>query len=179
MRLVPAFFAALMVAACTVSLAAAAPAPAKPKPAKPTPDPRVWSMVKGEDTFVLRFSLPRDPDPDFAAICQPGAQLLQIAAEIEGRPFASGEGVPVTLTAGKRRLELAATAFLGGGDGKMVVEAAVALDPRIFDLFESGEALTLRIPPSVPKGHALVLTYPLGGARARLADFQRACLARR
>ncbi|WP_127090186.1 hypothetical protein [Aquabacter cavernae] len=178
MRFVPAFFAALLVAMCA-TLPAAAATPAKPKPAKPTPDPRIWTMVKGEDTFVLRFSLQRDPDPDFAAICQPGAQLLQIAAEIDGRPFSSGEGVPVTLTAGKRRLELAATAFLGGGDGKMVVEAAVALDPRIFDLFESGDTLTLRIPPSAPKAKALVLTYPLAGARARLADFQRACLSRR
>lgn len=178
MRLVPAFFAALLFAACAGAPAEAATA-AKPKVAKPAPDPRIWSLVKGEDTFVLRFSLPRDPDPDFAAICQPSAQLLQITVEVDGRPFSSGEGVPVTLTSGKRRLELAATAFLGGGDGKMVVEAAVALDPRVFDLFESGDILTLKIPAATPKGHGVALTYPLAGARARLADFERACLPRR
>lgn len=176
MRPVPAFCAALLMAGCAGASALAAPV-SKPKVAKTTPDPRVWALAKGEDTFVLRFSDPRDPDPDFAATCQPGARLLQFAAEVDGRPFSSGEGVPVTLSSGKRRLELAATAFQGGG--KMVVEAAVALDARVFDLFDGGDTLTLKIPPSVPKGHAITLAYPLAGARARLADFQRACLARR
>ncbi|MEW6257750.1 MAG: hypothetical protein AB1592_17485 [Pseudomonadota bacterium] len=178
MRRVPAFCAALLIAGCAGASALAAPV-AKPKPGKAAPDPRVWALAKGEDTFVLRYSDPRDPDPDFAATCQPSARLLQIAVEVDGRPFSSGEGVPMTLTSGKRRLELAATAFQGGGDGKMVVEAAVALDARVFDLFDGGETLTLKIPPSVPKGHAITLAYPLTGARARLGDFERACLARR
>ncbi|TCT07580.1 hypothetical protein [Aquabacter spiritensis] len=146
-------------------------APLKPRQRSEPPDPRVWSLVRGEDTFVLRFGIPRDPDPVFAATCQPSARLLQFAVEVDGRPFSSGDGVPLALSIGKRRLELAATAFLGASDGTLVVEAAVALDRRVFDLFRAGDVLTVKMPTATQ-------TYPLATARGRLADFEAACFAR-
>lgn len=166
-----------LAVALVVSLAGAsgvAAATANPKPAKPAtpPDPRVWSLAKGEDTFVLRYALPRDADPSFAATCQPSANLLQIAVEVKTKKIASGDGVPLSLSNGRRRLELAATAFLGSSDGDLVVEAAVSLNARVFDLFRDGDSLVIKLPGETQ-------TLSLAGARARLSDFERACLPKR
>ncbi|OYX87390.1 MAG: hypothetical protein B7Y84_11800 [Azorhizobium sp. 32-67-21] len=157
----------------------AAAAPVAPKPPKAAPDPRTWSLVKGEGAYVMRYGMPRDPEPDFAVTCQPGAQLLQFTAEVSGRPFASGEGVALTLGNGKRRMELAATAFLGAADGNLLVEAAVALERRVFDIFDAGDTLVLRIPSTRPKTQPVSLSFPLASAKGRFADFERACLERR
>lgn len=181
MRFVPAQFVVPLVAIFAL-FSPSAPlfaAPAPPKPAKVAPDPRVWALVKGEGTFVLRFGLPRELEPDFAVTCQPGARLLQFTAEVAGRPFASGEGVALSLSNGKRKMELSATAFLGTTDGNLIVEAAVSLEPRVFDLFGTGDALVLRIPATQPKAPPVSLTFPLAGAKGKLADFERACLERR
>ncbi|MFG1462344.1 hypothetical protein V5F77_05540 [Xanthobacter sp. DSM 24535] len=146
----------------------------KPKSSKAqTPaETRVWSMVRGDGTYALRFSQPRAADPSFAATCQPSAQLLQIALEVNSTKINSGDGVALALSNGKRRLELAASAFLGSSDGLLVVEAAVSLEPRVFDIFRDGDTLTIKL-----AGQTQIL--PLAGARARLQDFERACLASR
>ncbi|MEP9378585.1 hypothetical protein ABLE91_17855 [Aquabacter sp. CN5-332] len=185
MRPVPALFGALLIT-FGLGTAEAATSTAKTKSTKSTTakpsapvDTRVWSVVRGEGTYVLRFGQPRDPDPVFAATCQPSAQLLQIAIEVEGKPFASGDGVPLSLTNGKRRLELAATAFLGSSDGALVVEAAVALEPRVFDLFRAGDTLNAKMPAAIPKMPSVNQSFPLANARARLADFEASCLSRR
>ena len=147
-------------------------APAKAKAAKAAPDPRVWTIARGEGVYVLRYALARDADPDFAATCQPAAKLLQFAVEVKSKQLRSGDGVPIALSNGKRRLELAATAFLGSANGDLVVEAAVSLEPRVFDLFRDGETLTIKLPGETQ-------TLALAGARARLLDFERVCLAGR
>ncbi|MEP9368107.1 hypothetical protein [Xanthobacter sp. VNH20] len=135
-------------------------------------DTRVWSLVRGEGTYVLRFGQPRAADPVFAATCQPSAQLLQIALEVNSTKIRSGDGVALSLSSGKRHLELAASAFLGSSDGLLVVEAAVTLEPRVFDIFRDGDTLTIRLAGQTQ-------TLPFAGARARLQDFERACLASR
>ncbi|OYY23143.1 MAG: hypothetical protein B7Y65_03695 [Azorhizobium sp. 35-67-15] len=135
-------------------------------------DTRVWSLVRGDDTYVLRFGQPRAADPAFAATCQPSAQLLQIALEVNSTKIRSGDGVALSLSSGKRHLELAASAFLGSSDGLLVVEAAVSLEPRVFDIFRDGDTLTIRLAGQTQ-------TLPLAGARARLQDFERACLTLR
>ncbi|WP_029002915.1 hypothetical protein [Azorhizobium doebereinerae] len=145
----------------------------KANKAEPPPDPRVWTIAKADDAYALRFALPRATDPVFAATCQPSAQLLQIAVEVPNdKKIRSGDGVPLSLSNGKRRLELAASAFLASNDGLLVVEAAVTLDARVLDLFRDGDTLTVKMPGSSQ-------TFPLAGARARLGDFERACLNRR
>lgn len=185
MRVLPALFGALLIM-LGIGTAEAATSTAKTKSTKSTAaktstavDTRVWNLVRGEGTYLLRFGQPRDPDPIFAATCQPAAQLLQIAIEVEGKPFASGDGVPLSLTNGKRRLELAATAFLGSSDGALVVEAAVSLEPRVFDLFRGGDTLTVKMPAANPKMPSPTQSFPLAGARTRLADFEASCLSRR
>ncbi|OYW31982.1 MAG: hypothetical protein B7Z41_09790, partial [Rhizobiales bacterium 12-66-7] len=124
------------------------------------PDTRVWSLVRGDDTYVLRFGQPRAADPAFAATCQPSAQLLQIALEVNSTKIRSGDGVALSLSSGKRHLELAASAFLGSSDGLLVVEAAVSLEPRVFDIFRDGDTLTIRLAGQTQ-------TLPLAGARSR------------
>lgn len=141
------------------------------KPQMPV-DTRVWSLVRGDDTYVLRFGQPRATDPAFAATCQPSAQLLQIALEVNSTKIRSGDGVALSLSSGKRHLELAASAFLGSSDGLLVVEAAVSLEPRVFDIFRDGDTLTIRLAGQTQ-------TLPLAGARTRLQDFERACLTSR
>lgn len=141
------------------------------KPQMPA-DTRVWSLVRGDDTYVLRFGQPRATDPAFAATCQPSAQLLQIALEVNSTKIRSGDGVALSLSSGKRHLELAASAFLGSSDGLLVVEAAVSLEPRVFDIFRDGDTLTIRLAGQTQ-------TLPLAGARTRLQDFERACLTSR
>ncbi len=175
MRLVSAFLATLLF---IVGPGAAEAATAKPQKVAAPVDTRVWTIAKGEGTYVLRYAQPRDLDPDFALTCQPSGRLLQIAIEVVGKPFSSGDGVPISLINGKRRLELAATAFLGS-DGALVVEAAVSLEPRVFDLFRGGDTLVVKMPAANPKTAAPTQSYPLAGARARLADFENVCLGRR
>lgn len=132
-------------------------------------DPRVWMVVKVDETYVLRFGLPRTADPVFAVSCQPGAQLIQFTAEVASGKVKAGDGVALSLAAGKRRLELAASAFRGSAEGKVVVEAAVALDGRVLDLFSDADTLVVRLPGATE-------TYPLAGAKAKLPDFRRVCL---
>lgn len=133
-------------------------------------DPRVWMVVKADETYVLRFGLPRVADPVFAVSCQPGAQLIQFTAEVSSGKVKAGDGVALSLASGKRRLELAASAFRGSADGKVVVEAAVALDGRVLDLFSDADNLVVRLPGATE-------TYPLAGAKPKLPDFRRVCLA--
>ncbi|QRG05270.1 hypothetical protein EZH22_19510 [Xanthobacter dioxanivorans] len=132
-------------------------------------DPRVWVLARGEDTIVLRFGLPRAADPVFAVACQPGAQLIQFTVEVASGKVKAGDGVALSLAAGKRRLELAASAFRGAADGRVVVEAAVSLEGRVLDLFSEGETLVVKMPGASD-------SYPLAGAKAKLPDFRRACL---
>ncbi|MFG1281587.1 hypothetical protein V5F34_09895 [Xanthobacter autotrophicus] len=146
----------------------------KPETKKPEakPDPRVWVLAKAEDTYVLRYGTPRAPDPVFAVACQPGAQLIQFTVEAASGKVKAGDGVALTLVAGKRRLELAASAFRAATEGRVVVEAAVSLDGRVLDLFTEGETLIVRMPGASE-------SYPLAGAKAKLADFRRVCLTGR
>jgi len=146
----------------------------KPEAKKPEakPDPRVWVLAKAEDTYVLRYGTPRAPDPVFAVACQPGAQLIQFTVEAASGKVKAGDGVALTLVAGKRRLELAASAFRAATEGRVVVEAAVSLDGRVLDLFTEGETLIVRMPGASE-------SYPLAGAKAKLADFRRVCLTGR
>ncbi|MDI4656040.1 hypothetical protein [Xanthobacter autotrophicus] len=146
----------------------------KPEAKKPEakPDPRVWVLAKAEDTFVLRYGLPRAADPVFAMACQPGAQLIQFTVEAASGKVKAGDGVALTLVAGKRRLELAASAFRAATEGRVVVEAAVSLDARVLDLLGEGDTLVVRMPGASE-------SYPLAGAKAKLGDFRRVCVARR
>lgn len=156
----------------------AAPALAAPKPGGKPPaerdeapkDPRIWALVRGEDTFVLRFGLPRVADPVFAVACQPGADLLQFTVEASSSKIKSGDGVALSLAAGKRRLELAASAFRA--DDRMVVEAAVTLEERVLGILADGETLTVKMPGASE-------SFPLAGAKTKLPDFRRACLGGR
>lgn len=155
----------------------AAPAFAAPRekpagrtqPRESVRDPRVWSVVKADDAYVLRYGLPRAADPAFAAACQPQARLIQIMVEVPATRIRSGDGVVLSLSAGRRKLELAGSAFRAATEGRVVVEAAVALNAHVLDLFSDGDALTVRVPGTTE-------AYPLAGARQRLADFRRVCL---
>lgn len=147
---------------------------AKSGAAKPEakPDPRVWVLARADDTLVLRYGSPRVPDPSFAVACQPAAQLLQFMAEVSAAKVKAGDGVALSLGVGKRRLELAASTFRAATEGRVVVEAAVSLDTRPIDLLGEGETLVVRVPGASE-------SYPLAGAKAKLADFRKGCLARR
>lgn len=161
---------AVVVAACLLPSAAQAQ---RPKPGAPqreaARDPRVWTIVKVEDSYVLRYGAARAADPSFAAACQPSARLLQLTVEVVSARIRSGDGVALSLAAGRRRLDLAGSAFRASTEGRMVVEAAVVLDARMLELFADGDTLTVRVPGATE-------AYPLAGARPRLADFRRVCL---
>lgn len=174
--------APLLAMAGALALVAATPAGAAPK-SKPAArssdakadqkaDPRVWALARADDTLVLRYGSPRVPDPAFAVACQPAAQLIQFMAEVSAAKVKAGDGVALSLGVGKRRLELAASAFRAATEGRVVVEAAVSLDARPIDLLTEGETLVVRVPGASE-------SYPLAGAKAKLADFRKACLARR
>lgn len=136
------------------------------------PDPRTWALVRVDDTLVLRFGPPRVSDPVFAVSCQPGAQLIQFTVETASGKLRAGDGVALALSAGKRRLELAASTFRGATEGRVVVEAAVSLDARVIDLLSDGDTLVARMPGASE-------TYPLAGAKAKLQDFRKACTSGR
>lgn len=165
----PAAPAAAQTVAQAAPRSAAKPAAARADAQK---DTRVWLLAKADDTFVLRFGPPRVADPVFAVSCQPGARLLQFTVEAMSSRIRSGDGVALSLHAGKRRLELAASAFRGAGEGRVVVEAAVSLEDRVLDIFADGETLVVRMPGASE-------SYPLAGAKTKLPDFRRACLGAR
>lgn len=147
----------------------------KAKPAKHSDAPkdnRVWLIARADETIVLRFGAPGAADPVFAVGCQPSAGLLQFTVEVKSAKIHSGEGVALSLSAGKRRLELAASTFRGASDGLVVAEAAVSFDERVLDLLADGDTLTVRAPGATA-------SFPLTGAKMKLADFRRACQPRR
>ncbi|MGR7993789.1 hypothetical protein [Xanthobacter sp. ZOL 2024] len=151
--------------------AGAAREPASQRATTPK-DNRVWVLARADDTLVLRYGAPGAADPVFAVACQPSAGLLQFTVEVTSAKIRSGDGVAVALQVGKRRLELAASAFRGATDGQVVAEAAVALEDRVLDLFADGDILTVRLPGSNT-------AFPLAGAKAKVVDFRRACLGRK
>lgn len=162
----PAFLLGLLLLSASLVPAAAAPANPAGKPA--AADARAWAIVKADDSFVLRYGSSRAPDPLFAVACQPAAALLQFTVDVPAGHVRAGDGVAVSLAAGKRRMQLAATAFRGTGD-RLVVEAAVTLEAHVLDLFASGDQLTVSMDGTRE-------SIPLAGAKAKLADFRRACL---
>lgn len=161
------------VAAASVGVAATRSTPAAARAAAGTPpdDAKAWAILKTEDGYVLRYGVPHDGNPPFSATCQPAAGLLQFTVEVNSRKVRAGDGVPLTFTAGTRRLELAAATFRGADRG-LVAGAAVTLDGRALDLFSAGETLHVALP-------GLSEHIPLAGAQAKLADFKRVCLATR
>lgn len=164
------------VAAVALAMALAGPALAarqksEPRPAAPK-DNRVWLIARADDTLVLRYGAPGAADPVFAVACQPSAGLLQFTVEVSSAKIRPGDGAALSLVAGKRHLELAASTFRGATDGQVVAEAAVALDDRVLDLFADGDSLTVRLPGSSS-------SFPLAGAKPKLADFRRGCQGRR
>lgn len=168
--------AACAVLACMAGALIALPlaaVPARAATAHAATDPRpidtkAWAILKTDDGFVLRYGVPHEGNPPFSATCQPAAGLLQFTVEVDSRKVRAGEGVPLTFTAGKQRLELAAATFRGADRG-LVIGAAVTLDGRALDLFGAGETLHVAMP-------GLSERIPLAGAQAKLADFKRACL---
>ncbi|MFG1359408.1 hypothetical protein [Xanthobacter pseudotagetidis] len=161
-----AFLLGLLFSLAVLDHSAAAPAKPAAKPA--AADARTWAIVKAEDSYVMRYGASRVPDPLFAVACQPAAALLQFTVDVPAGRIKAGDGVAVSLAAGKRRMQLAATAFRGAGD-RLVVEAAVTLEANVLDLFASGDQLTVSMDGTRE-------AIPLAGAKAKLADFRRACL---
>lgn len=157
-----------------ILLAASLSAPAVAKStgkdgAKAQAKAAVWAIAKAEDAYVLRYGLASTSDPIFAAACHPSADLLQITVEVASGEIKAGDGVALSLVAGRRRLELAGTAFRGEGNGHIVVEAAVGLQAQVLDLFAAGDELKISMP-------GMRKSVPLAGAQAKLADFKRVCL---
>lgn len=136
----------------------------------PAQETQVWAIGRLDDGYVLRFG-PVRAEPVFTATCLPQARLLQVAVEVTSKSIRSGDGVALALSSGKRRLELAASTFRGSAKGRIVAEAAVTLEPRIFDLFRDGDTLQVKLPGKTE-------SYPLAGAKAKLPDFERVCLPR-
>ncbi|MFG1403863.1 hypothetical protein [Xanthobacter sediminis] len=165
----PLLLAAALVLGAGAAAHAADPGKAKgAKHAEPPKDNRAWALARAGDTTVLRFGPPGAADPVLAIACQAGAGLIQFTVEISSPKIRSGEGVALSLSAGKRRLELAASTFRGATDGAVVAEAAVSLDGRVLDLFSGGETLVVRAPGATE-------SFPLAGAKAKLADFRKSC----
>lgn len=158
----------LILLATSVAAPADAKTSKKERAAKEKDGP-IWAIAKAEDAYVLRYGPARSLDPQFAAACHPGADLLQITVEVADGKIKAGDGVAVSLVVGRRRLELAATAFRGAREGRLVVEAAVSLEARVIDLFAAGDELKI----TMPGAHESI---PLAGAKAKLADFKRVCL---
>ncbi|MCK0195985.1 hypothetical protein MWN34_03570 [Ancylobacter sp. 6x-1] len=135
----------------------------KPKPAG------VWNFSRDGEAVLLQFRMPGAPTPTLVAICRPQAALFQIVAEVSPPKAQTGDAIRLLASAGKSKVEFAASVFPSVAPGRKAVETQVRLEPKLVQLFSAGEQLRLAAPGTVE-------TVPLLGADKAVAAFSAACV---
>jgi hypothetical protein len=109
-------------------------------------------------------------DYQIAFSCQPESGLLRVISQIGSRGVQPGDSAAIRLHSGKRKFEVAGTAFTTETRHGIDIGGATRFDPDLFVLFKGGETLVIEVPGRKK-------SLPITDAGPSADAFQRACSA--
>jgi len=125
-----------------------------------------WRFVRQSSAPTLLYGTGEDFQISFS--CQPDSGLLRVVSQIGSRGVQPGDGAAIRLQSGKRKFEVAGTAFSTETRKDVDIGGATRFDPELFVLFKGGETLVIEVPG---RKRALPITEAGPSADA----FQKAC----
>ena len=128
-----------------------------------------WRFIRPSSTPTLFYGAAAD-DFQISFSCQPDSGLLRVIAQIGSRGVQPGDGAAIRLQSGKRKFEVAGTAFTTKSRKGIDIGGATRIDPGLFVLFKGSDPLVVEVP-----GRKRAL--PMQDAGPSAEAFQKACSA--
>lgn len=127
-----------------------------------------WYFLRSATPTLLYGASADDFQISFACLSENG--LLRVVSQIGSRGLQPGDAAAIRLMSGKRRFEIAGTAFSTLDREEVDVGGATRMDLDLFALFKGTERLIVEVP-----GRKRAL--PTKNASQRAEQFQKACSA--
>jgi hypothetical protein len=163
-----AFVLATACAAALIAPDASAQAPKRKSVAKEAAKSE-WRFTRSANAPTLFYGAGTE-DFQISFSCQPDTGLVRIIAQIGSRGVQPGDGAAIRLANGKKKFEVAGTAFSTAARTDIDIGSATRLDPELFVLFKAGETLTVEVP-------GRKRSLPVQNAGPSTDAFQKACTA--
>jgi hypothetical protein len=128
-----------------------------------------WRFVRPSSVPTLIYGAGVD-DYQIAFSCQPESGLLRVIAQIGSRGVQPGDSAAIRLHSGKRKFEVAGTAFTTEARKGIDIGGATRFDPDLFVLFKGSETLVIEVPGRKK-------SLPITDVGPSADAFQRACSA--
>jgi hypothetical protein len=128
-----------------------------------------WRFVRPSSVPTLIYGAGVD-DYQIAFSCQPDSGLLRVISQIGSRGVQPGDSAAIRLHSGKRKFEVAGTAFTTEVHKGVEIGGATRFDPDLFVLFKGSETLVIEVPGRKK-------SLPITDAGPSADAFQRACSA--
>ena len=146
---------------CTVFavLLAAAPASA---------DKQRWGFVRSDRAAVLFFGVPESEEGTLYLVCEPSRKSIAIITRVMPRSTRHGRPGKIKLSNGSSSLEFAGKTVQANEDAGVHFEASTAIDPRLFELLETGTSLRI-------ESLGARESVPLRGVKGPLGQMRKAC----
>jgi hypothetical protein len=126
-----------------------------------------WKFVRPSSVPTLLYGAGVD-DYQISFSCQPDSGLLRVISQIGSRGVQPGDSAAIRLHSGKRKFEVAGTAFAAQARNGVDIGAATRLDPELFVLFKGSETLVIEVPGRKK-------SLPITDVGPSADAFQRAC----
>jgi len=127
-----------------------------------------WRFVRQSSAPTLLYGTSDEFQISFS--CQPDSGLLRVISQIGSRGVQPGDGAAIKLHSGKRKFEVAGTAFSAEERKDIDIGGATRFDPELFVLFKGGETLVIEVP-------GRKRSLPITDAGPSADAFQKACSA--
>ena len=127
-----------------------------------------WRFVRQSSAPTLLYGTGDDFQISFS--CQLDSGLLRVVSQIGSRGVQPGDGAAIRLHSGKRKFEVAGTAFSTEARKGVDIGGATRFDSELFVLFKGSETLVIEVPGRKK-------SLPITDAGPSADAFQRACSA--
>ena len=127
-----------------------------------------WDFVKSDRDVRLFYGVPESESITLSLICQPKRKRLSIISAVLPNKVGGKRSGKITLSNGSSTLEYAGRTVPERGEGPATIEASIAIDPRLFDLLETGSSLVIQ---SLGARESV----PLDGVKPPLSQMRSVC----
>lgn len=140
--------------------------PAKAKEAAPKETKPTWRFTRARGEPTLQYGLASESLISFS--CQPDSGLVRVISAISSGSVKSGDRAAIKLINGKKKFEIAGTAFTNNKGDEIEVGGQTRIDASLFGLFQGEEPLVVDV-----SGRRREL--PIANAQASADAFRKAC----
>jgi hypothetical protein len=127
-----------------------------------------WRFIRQPSAPTLLYGTVDEFQISFS--CQPESGLLRVISQIGSRGVQPGDGAAIKLHSGKRKFEVAGTAFSADARKEVDIGGATRFDAELFVLFKGNEPLVIEVP-------GRKRSLPITDAGPSADAFQKACSA--